>query len=199
MRRRVRQLVVAGATAMQPFEGGYLYGVDTFLALARHLGALAPDVGFVLHLSRRGDPVLAAAALQTVEELGLGDRFVLLEGQLEEASDLWAIADLYVRPTRTDGDSVSVHEALALGVATLASDAVKRPAAVALFATGDGMDAARAAAALLADVPAAQAQVRASRPADGGAIVLHTLERVAARHSRWRGLARRAAMLMTRT
>lgn len=198
LRQRVRRLVVAGASAMQPFEGGDLYGVDTFLGMARLLGVADTEVGFVLHLSRRGDPTLAAAMLQTVDDLGLGDRFLLLEARLDEASDLWALADLYVRPTRTDGDSVSVHEALALGVATLASDAVQRPAAVALFTKGDAADAARAAAAILADLPKAQAHVRAHRPEDGGAVVLQTLERVAAPRSRWRGVARRATSLMTR-
>lgn len=199
LRARMPKLVVAGASALQPFAGGDLYGVDTFLAMAQILGQRDPDVGFVLHLSRRGDPALAAAMDQTLAELGLGDRFLLLQARLEEASDLWALADVYVRPTRTDGDSVSVHEALALGIPTLASDAVQRPAAAALFAHGDAADAVRVVAALLADLPAARAHVRAHRPIDGGAAVQQTLERVAAPRSRWRSLARRASTRMSRT
>jgi glycosyltransferase involved in cell wall biosynthesis len=38
---------------------------------------------------------------------------------------------IYLRPTRTDGDAVSVREALAAGVAVIASDVVTRPAGVA--------------------------------------------------------------------
>jgi glycosyltransferase involved in cell wall biosynthesis len=66
-----------------------------------------------------------------------------------------AAADVFVRPTRADGDALSVREALSLGVRTVASDAAPRPAAAFTFPTGD--DHALAAAvrrALSAPAPA---------------------------------------------
>ena len=51
--------------------------------------------------------------------------------------------DLFVRPTSTDGDAVSIREALWLGVPTVASDAVARPAGVATFRSRDADDLAR--------------------------------------------------------
>jgi glycogen(starch) synthase len=45
-----------------------------------------------------------------------------------------------IRPTYTDGDSISVREALALGVPVIASNAVARPAGTVLFETGNSDD-----------------------------------------------------------
>jgi len=59
---------------------------------------------------------------------------------------LLAASDVYVRPTRADGDSIAVREALDLGVAVVASDVVTRPAGCALFAANDARDLAAAMA-----------------------------------------------------
>lgn len=48
--------------------------------------------------------------------------------------------DLYLRPTSTDGNSVAVLEALALGTPVLASDAVPRPDGVMTYKFGDRVD-----------------------------------------------------------
>ena len=45
--------------------------------------------------------------------------------------------DLFVRPSKDDGDSVAVREALSLGVAIVASDVVRRPDEVHLYPSGD--------------------------------------------------------------
>jgi glycosyltransferase involved in cell wall biosynthesis len=50
---------------------------------------------------------------------------------------LLANAQLYVRPTLTDGDAVAIRESASLGVRVLASDSVPRPAGCALFPAGN--------------------------------------------------------------
>jgi glycosyltransferase involved in cell wall biosynthesis len=49
-------------------------------------------------------------------------------------------SDVFVRPTFTDGDSISVREALSLGIPVIASDCVERPDGVVLFKTGNAGD-----------------------------------------------------------
>lgn len=44
---------------------------------------------------------------------------------------------VFLRPTRTDGDAVSVREAIAMGVPCVASDVVERPSEVILYRLGD--------------------------------------------------------------
>lgn len=69
---------------------------------------------------------------------GLGDEFCLA-GDLDHelCLALMARADVYVRPTYRDGDSISVREAVALGVPVVASNVGTRPDGVSLFEPGD--------------------------------------------------------------
>lgn len=53
---------------------------------------------------------------------------------------LFARGTLYLRPTKTDGDSLSIRESLALGCPVVASDSVIRPTAVHVFSLGDVED-----------------------------------------------------------
>ena len=55
----------------------------------------------------------------------------------EEFCPILTISDLFLRPTLTDGDAVSIREALYLGVPVVASNAVKRPEFVNLFENED--------------------------------------------------------------
>ncbi len=54
--------------------------------------------------------------------------------------------DVYVRNTITDGDSLSVHEALALGKPVWATDVVPRPAGTYIYGSLDEIDLRRAGA-----------------------------------------------------
>jgi glycosyltransferase involved in cell wall biosynthesis len=47
------------------------------------------------------------------------------------------LSDIFLRPTRSDGDANSIREALYLGVPVIASDCVERPDQVLTFRTGD--------------------------------------------------------------
>jgi glycosyltransferase involved in cell wall biosynthesis len=51
-------------------------------------------------------------------------------------------ADVLLRPTQTDGDSLVVREALSVGVSVVASDAVSRPSGCRVFRTGNSADLA---------------------------------------------------------
>lgn len=123
-----------------------LYGVDLLLPGFEALRAARPGAGLVLF----GEGSEAAAA---------GRPGVLGLGEIEHGAALAVMqaAEVFVRPTRTDGDAVSVREALALGCRVVASDAGHRPDACLLFPRGD----AAALAARLRDA------VAAGRPGPG--------------------------------
>jgi hypothetical protein len=74
---------------------------------------------------------------------------------------------IYIRPTRSDGDAVSLREALALGVPAIATDVVRRPDGV---LTAPGVDAHSLAAVL--------ERVIAREPADRPVAAPDTDERV---------------------
>ena len=53
----------------------------------------------------------------------------------EEFQQLLNSSEVFIRPTLTDGDSLAVREALAIGVKVIASDSVRRPEGCLLFRT----------------------------------------------------------------
>ena len=56
-----------------------------------------------------------------------------VEGEEFELCPLFRYAKLYVRPTKTDGDSLSIREALAMGCNVVASNVVCRPKGVIVY------------------------------------------------------------------
>lgn len=76
--------------------------------------------------------------------LGLSRNAVCLgEVRHERCLSLIRTADVVVRSTFADGDSIAVREALALGVPVLASDTTFRPEGVTLFQKGNSADLLR--------------------------------------------------------
>ena len=102
---------------------------------------MAPETGLLLYGPGTDSPALAAQ----VRARGLG-RAVHLLGTLgrERALAVVAAADLFVRPSRADGDALSIREALALGRPVVASDVVARPPGVVRFVAGSASACAEA-------------------------------------------------------
>jgi glycogen(starch) synthase len=79
-----------------------------------------------------------------IEQLGLSERAVCLgEVSHERCLSLLRAADIVVRSTFADGDSLTVREALGLGVPVVASATDYRPNGVVLFRKGDPADLER--------------------------------------------------------
>lgn len=127
-RRRHPQLLACAVVADQPE-----YGTDLMLDAMMRVHQIAPAAGLLLYGPGTASPALAAC----VRARGLG-RVVHLLGTVarERALALVAAADLFVRPSRADGDALSIREALALGRRVVASDVVARPRGVVQFASG---------------------------------------------------------------
>jgi glycogen synthase len=77
-------------------------------------------------------------AAELVERRGLSDR-IFLAGDLDHelCLALMSRSAVFVRPTFRDGDSISVREAVSLGVQVIASNVGTRPDGVLLFEPGD--------------------------------------------------------------
>ena len=139
---RRRHAALVAATLGRGVEYGGAVLLDAFYLLRRNM----PDAGLLLYGPGARDPMLDGQI--RARDLG---RAIYRVGDLARAEALGAIAaaDLFVRPTLADGDSVSVREALALGVRALASDAAPRPPGVRLFAAGNAVALAAAMRASL--------------------------------------------------
>ncbi len=128
-----RPLIVAnGKVALR--RGEDVYGLDLMVELLARLKPDYPNVALVVcfwhHLPE--DQQYLDELMNRASDLGVADN-VLFNTKTGTLLPVLAEADLFVRPTSTDGDANSIREALYLGVPVVASDASERPPGVGLF------------------------------------------------------------------
>ncbi len=114
-----------------------------------------------------------AGHLETFGELDHDEALALISG-----------CDAFLRPTTADGDSISVREALTLGVPCVASDVAVRPEGTITFRAGDEAD-------LVAKLEQALAAGKVSvRSPDAGPVMLELYGEISRKSSpslRWSG------------
>lgn len=134
-----RPLIIANAPRIVFYKGVDLYALDMCVSLVASLKQEYESVGLLFALAEIGDEEYFEKINSRIEELGIRENFSFLIGQ-KELWPLFRSADLMVRPTNTDGISVSVAEALYFGCPAVASDAVERPAGTLIFRNRDRED-----------------------------------------------------------
>ena len=126
-----------GATVYVP-QSGVLYpeyGIDLLVKVLGELREAYPHIGTVIMGPTE-------EARKQIECLQYDDGTVMFTGPLPHDLVLTLMKQLtvFVRPTFTDGDSISVREALALKIPVVASDTDYRPPGVIIFKKGDMQD-----------------------------------------------------------
>lgn len=115
------------------------YGLDTaveaLIAVAKDVpeARLALFTGLALDDQRSRDHLKELR--QRLSEAGIADRFAVFTG--EPLIPALVRAEVLIRPSRTDGDAVSIREALSLGLPVIASDCAARPEGVGVVPTGN--------------------------------------------------------------
>ena len=126
------------------YKGGDLYGVDLMVELISRLKLKKINAGLVLLINLEENAYLIQIK-RRIKELKIVDSIKLVDiNDGIDAVALWRYSDIYLRPTNTDGNSVSVMEALQVGTTVVASDCVERPEGCILFKNRDKDDFERA-------------------------------------------------------
>ena len=109
-----------------------LYGLDIAIAVFVAASACLPNLRLQMYLAQEPTSPRARRYLDEVlrplRDAKLQDRFTLHLGA--ELTSAFQPGAVYLRTTRTDGDAVSIREALDAAIPVLASDVVQRPAGV---------------------------------------------------------------------
>lgn len=130
--------IIAANGKVDWYRGEDLYGLDHLLELAARLKPDYPNIGVVAcmwnHLP--GDDDYIQKLREEARRRGVSDA-VLFNTRSGVFVPVLAEADVFIRPTNTDGDANSVREGLYFGIPTIASDAVERPPGTILFRTRD--------------------------------------------------------------
>lgn len=129
-------VLLANAFQLSLLDGKDLYGFDQCLDAVRHLKDAYPDIGMVFALGQIGDALYYQKLMNYIETHALKKHCYLSIGQRA----LWPLLkkiDLFIRPTLSDGASVSVQEALWCGTSVVASTVCKRPNGVVVYNLDD--------------------------------------------------------------
>lgn len=132
-------IIVINAFQLTLWQGRDLYGIDQAIEMIKNLKEMYPRVGLVMVLGSLGDEQYYQVLMKRIHTYALHDAIFIMEGQKE----LWPLlkyATVFVRPTLSDGCSVSIAEALYFGTPVVASDVCKRPTETVLYKAGDIID-----------------------------------------------------------
>lgn len=135
-------LLMANAAHNMIVNGKDIYGLDLCIEMLTCICRTYPDVGLIIGLPLVHDVRHYAFFLSSMKDAGVAEHVYILHGNKE----LWPLfkkVDLFMRPTRSDGDSISIREALYFHVPVVASDVCERPDGVYLFKSGDAQDFAK--------------------------------------------------------
>jgi len=118
--------------------GSDLYGLDHLVELVAQLVPDHPRLGLAISFwdHKPEDEGYLGQLRDRAARLGIADN-ILFHIESRPFVPLLTKADLFLRPTCTDGDANSIREALYLGVPVIASDVVERPAGTILARTRD--------------------------------------------------------------
>jgi len=127
----------ANAFRISFYNGIDLYGLDMIVELVTRLKNRYPKLGIVFCLPSIGDEEYFGKLNQEIEEKGLKEHILFITEPLDEVYPIWQASNIFVRPTVTDGDALSVREALYFKTPIVTSDACPRPKGVILFKNRD--------------------------------------------------------------
>lgn len=137
---RNKKYIISANGHIRFYQREDLYGIDLLITMIERI--MDKDVGLIVYLRRSSfmssceDKHYNNIKART-KKLSLENRILLHEPSDEEFWPVLARSHIFVRPTNTDGDSVSVREALFFGIKTICSDVTKRPEGVILFKNRD--------------------------------------------------------------
>lgn len=126
-------LVSANAYQIKFHNGEDLYGIDLLLALINQLKERYPRVGLVFALPEINDMRYFEKVQNEIVKFDIKQNILFTLQPLNDAWIIWKVSDIFIRPTNTDGDSVSIREAMTVGTPVITSNCVLRPRGCILF------------------------------------------------------------------
>jgi len=118
------------------FKGEDVYGIDLCIELCYKLKQNWNNIGLIFFLPEIGDRQYFSFLQQKVIELNLQNNFLFVT-QPFPFYPILQKSNIFIRPTNTDGDAISIRESLYFGIPAVASNVVPRPEGTILFKNRD--------------------------------------------------------------
>jgi glycosyltransferase involved in cell wall biosynthesis len=158
-------VITANAPTIDFHDGADLYGIDLCIDLCANLRGLYPHHGFVFCIANVTDRDYLNELQQRIIEKRIPDNFLFVTRSYA-FYPLLTKSDLFIRPTNTDGDAISVREALYYKIPTIASDVAPRPRGTIEFANRNIDDLSAKVVQILRDLPWYKTQLASAAPPD---------------------------------
>ena len=121
-----------------------LYGLKDAIVLVNKLKKEKKDIKlFLINLGNKSGRIGLSYLLELkkyINENNLDDYVYIYEGTTLDFMSVLKETDIFIRPTMTDGDALSIREALYLKIPTIASNIVDRPNGTILYDRLDPFD-----------------------------------------------------------
>lgn len=128
----------ANANRLMKNVFGDVYGLNQIIELMdRLVNRDGVDAGFVFCIAEVYNNEYYDECLARIEELNLKEHFLFVIESSVNGFEVWARTDIFLRPTMSDMEGISVKEALEFGTPVVASDVCVRPAEAVLYKKGD--------------------------------------------------------------
>ena len=133
IRHKHKFLITANAFRISFYKNQDLYGIDLSIELMKRLFDKGyKDIGFIYVIPDIGDYDYFEKMQNLIKKYNLEDKFHFYIKPVAYPAVI-NICDLFIRPTNTDGDALSIREALTLQKPAIASNVCKRPEGTILF------------------------------------------------------------------
>lgn len=126
-------------------NGKDIYGLDLLINLVKSMRDEGVNAGLLFCLPCIGDDEYYNQMKYLIEKLGLQEHIMIVNKNIDNAFEYWELSHLFIRPTTTDMEGISVKEALYMGTHVIASDVCKRPEECVLFESRNQEDLNRKA------------------------------------------------------
>lgn len=117
---------------------GDVYGLEQIIELMNRLvNKDRMDVGLVFCIADASDTTYLEECRAKIHALNLDEHFLFVLESDVNGFEVWARTNLFLRPTMSDMEGVSVKEALEFGTPVVASDVCVRPREAVLYKKAD--------------------------------------------------------------
>lgn len=134
-------IILVNASHLMLIKGADVYGLDLCIDMMVSIKNRYPDAGLLIVLARMNNADYFHELQRHMKNKGVAENVYVVQDD-QELWPLFKYVDVFIRPTRSDGASVSLQEALHFNVPSIASDVCKRPPGAITHGTGDALDLA---------------------------------------------------------
>lgn len=142
IRKKGKKVICANASRLDTYNGEDLYGLDIALEALNTLNKKGKPFFLIFNVSSLDNGQEKYENAQAfIRQNNLIDSCIVISEKISFVK-LIEQSDLVIRPTNTDGDALTIREAIYLNKKVIASNVVKRPDGTVLFANRDANDLA---------------------------------------------------------